>query len=87
MLLRVGAPIFAGVFFLFVARVLWVQGQRHRSLPWRWLSLGQVAFALCRPSPTYRNATPTKQPRNESSGWSNRDSLVDRSLHRTAPNR
>lgn len=47
MFLRVGAPIFAGVFFLVVALVLWVQGQRHRSLALRWLSLGQVAFALC----------------------------------------
>jgi hypothetical protein len=45
--LRVGAPIFAGVFFLFVALVMWVRGQRHRSLALRWLSLGQVAFALC----------------------------------------
>lgn len=47
MFLRFGAPIFAGVFFLFFALVLWVQGQRHRSLALRWLSLGQVAFALC----------------------------------------
>jgi hypothetical protein len=47
MFLRFGAPIFAGVFFLFFALVLWVQGQRHHSLALRWLSLGQVAFALC----------------------------------------
>lgn len=47
MWLRVGAPIFAGVFFLFLARVMWVRGQRHRSPALRWFSLGQVAFALC----------------------------------------
>lgn len=47
MLLQIGAPIFAGVFFLFFALVMWVQGQRHRSLALRWFSLGQVAFALC----------------------------------------
>jgi hypothetical protein len=47
MLLRVGAPIFAGVSFLLFALVMWVQGQRRRSLALRWLSLGQVAFALC----------------------------------------
>ena len=47
MFLQVGAPIFAGVGFLFVALVLWVQGQRRHSLALRWLSLGQVAFALC----------------------------------------
>ena len=47
MFLQVGAPIFAGVFFLFVALVMWVRGQRHCSLALRWFSLGQVAFALC----------------------------------------
>ncbi|HET8906692.1 MAG TPA: hypothetical protein VFN11_06985 [Ktedonobacterales bacterium] len=47
MFLQIGAPVFAGVFFLFVALVMWVQGQRHRSLALRWFSLGQVAFALC----------------------------------------
>ncbi len=47
MLLQVGAPVFAGVSFLLFALVMWVQGQRHRSLALRWLSLGQVAFALC----------------------------------------
>ena len=47
MFLQVGAPIFAGVGFLFIALVLWVQGQRRHSLALRWLSLGQVAFALC----------------------------------------
>jgi protein-S-isoprenylcysteine O-methyltransferase Ste14 len=47
MFLQVGAPIFAGVGFLFVALVLWVQGQRRHSLALQWLSLGQVAFALC----------------------------------------
>jgi hypothetical protein len=26
---------------------MWVRGQRHRSLALRWLSLGQVAAALC----------------------------------------
>ncbi len=47
MFLRVGAPVFAGVGFLLYALVLWVWGQRRRSLALRWLSLGQVAFALC----------------------------------------
>jgi hypothetical protein len=47
MLLRVGAPVFAGVGFLIFALVLWVWGQRRRSLALRWISLGQVAFALC----------------------------------------
>lgn len=47
MFLRFGAPVFAGVFFLIVALVLWGRGQRHRSLALRWFSLGQVAFALC----------------------------------------
>ena len=45
MFLRVGAPVFAGVGFLIFALVLW--GQRRRSLALRWLSLTQVAFALC----------------------------------------
>src|SRR5215831_1145381 len=45
--LRVGAPVFAGVFFLLYALVLWVWGQRRRSLALRWFSLSQVAFALC----------------------------------------
>lgn len=47
MFLRVGAPVFAGVGFLLFARVIWVWGQRHRSLTLRWISLVQVAFALC----------------------------------------
>jgi uncharacterized membrane protein YhfC len=47
MFLRVGAPVFAGVGFLIFALVLWVWGQRRRSLALRWISLGQVAFALC----------------------------------------
>ncbi|HEX8728917.1 MAG TPA: hypothetical protein VF739_09860 [Ktedonobacterales bacterium] len=47
MLLRVGAPAFAGVGFLIFALVMWKWGQRHRSLALRWISLGQVAFALC----------------------------------------
>lgn len=47
MFLQVGAPIFAGVFFLLYALVLWVWGQRRHSLALRWFSLGQVAFALC----------------------------------------
>ena len=47
MLLRVGAPVFAGVGFLIFALVIWKRGQRHRSLALRWISLGQVAFALC----------------------------------------
>ena len=47
MFLRVGGPVVAGVFFLIFARVLWVWGQRHRSLALRWLSMGQVGFALC----------------------------------------
>ncbi|HEX9036332.1 MAG TPA: hypothetical protein VF808_05015 [Ktedonobacterales bacterium] len=47
MLLRVGAPVFAGVGFLIFALVLWVWGERRRSLPLRWISLGQLAFALC----------------------------------------
>ena len=44
---RVGAPVFAGIGFLIFALVLWVWGQRRRSLALRWISLGQVAFALC----------------------------------------
>ena len=47
MFLRVGAPVFAGVGFLIFALVIWKLGQRHRSLALRWVSLGQVAFALC----------------------------------------
>lgn len=47
MFLRVGAPVFAGVGFLIFALVVWVRGQRRRSLALRWISLGQVAFALC----------------------------------------
>ncbi len=47
MLLRVGAPVFAGVGFLIFALVIWKRGQRHRSLALRWISLGHVAFALC----------------------------------------
>ena len=47
MFLRVGAPVFAGVGFLLFARVIWVWGQRQRSLTLRWVSLVQVAFALC----------------------------------------
>jgi uncharacterized membrane protein len=47
MFLRVGAPVFAGVGFLIFALVIWKWGQRHRSLALRWISLGQVAFALC----------------------------------------
>ena len=47
MFLRVGAPVFAGVGFLIYALVLWVWGQRRRSLALRWFSLGKVAFALC----------------------------------------
>jgi hypothetical protein len=47
MLLRVGAPVFAGLCFLLYALVLWVWGQRRRSLALRWFSLSQVAFALC----------------------------------------
>jgi len=47
MVLRVGAPVFAGVGFLIFALVVWVQGQRRRSLALRWISVGQVAFALC----------------------------------------
>ncbi len=46
MFLRVGAPVFAGVCFLFYALVLWVWGKRRRSLALRWFSLSQVAFAL-----------------------------------------
>jgi hypothetical protein len=33
--------------FLFLARVMWVRGQRRRSLPLRWLSVATVAVALC----------------------------------------
>jgi hypothetical protein len=47
MVLRVGAPVFAGVCFLFYALVLWGWGQRRRSLALRWFSLSQVAIALC----------------------------------------
>jgi hypothetical protein len=47
MSLQVGAPAFAGIFFLLCALVLWVWGQRRRSLALRWFSLSQVAFALC----------------------------------------
>lgn len=47
MFLRVGAPVFAGILFLLYALVLWVWGQRRRSLALRWFSLSQVAFALC----------------------------------------
>ena len=47
MFLRVGAPVFAGVGFLIFALVIWVLGQRRRSLTLRWVSLAQVAFALC----------------------------------------
>jgi hypothetical protein len=47
MFLLVGAPVFAGVSFLIFALVIWKLGQRHRSLALRWISLGQVAFALC----------------------------------------
>lgn len=47
MFLRVGAPVCAGIFFLVYALVLWVWGQRRRSLALRWFSLSQVAFALC----------------------------------------
>lgn len=47
MLLRVGAPVFAGVCFLIYALVLWGWGQRRHSLALRWFSLTQVAFALC----------------------------------------
>jgi uncharacterized membrane protein HdeD (DUF308 family) len=47
MLSRVVAPVFASVFFLLFALVMWVQGRRHRSLALRWFSLGQGAFALC----------------------------------------
>jgi hypothetical protein len=35
MVLRVGAPVFAGVGFLIFALVLWVWGQRRRSLALR----------------------------------------------------
>ncbi|HZC05092.1 MAG TPA: hypothetical protein VE338_05570 [Ktedonobacterales bacterium] len=47
MFLRVGAPVFAGVGFLIFALVVWVRGQRRRSLALRWVSLGLVACALC----------------------------------------
>jgi hypothetical protein len=47
MALHVGAPAFAGTCFLLYALVLWVWGQRRRSLALRWFSLSQVAFALC----------------------------------------
>jgi hypothetical protein len=47
MFLQVGAPVFAGVGFLIFALVLWVWGQRRRSLALRWFSLAKVAFALC----------------------------------------
>ncbi len=47
MLLRVGAPVFAGVGFLIFALVMWKRGQRRRSLALRWISLAQVAAALC----------------------------------------
>jgi hypothetical protein len=47
MLLRVGAPVFAGVSFLLYALVLWVWGQRRHSLALRWFSLTPVGFALC----------------------------------------
>ncbi len=47
MVLRIGAPVFAGVGFLIYALVMWVWGQRRRSLALRWISLGQIAFALC----------------------------------------
>ena len=47
MILRVGAPVFAGICFLLYALVLWVWGQRRRSLALRWFSLSQVAIALC----------------------------------------
>jgi hypothetical protein len=42
-----GAPVFAGVVFLLVARVTWVRGQRRRSLAMRWLSVANVSLALC----------------------------------------
>jgi hypothetical protein len=41
------APVFAGVVCLLIARFIWVQGQRRRSLALRWWSLAYVAFALC----------------------------------------
>ena len=47
MLLQVGAPILAGVFFLLYALVLWVWGQRRHSLALRWFSLTPVGCALC----------------------------------------
>jgi len=47
MILRVGAPVFAGICFLLYALVLWVWGQRRRSLALRRFSLSQVALALC----------------------------------------
>jgi len=47
MFLRVGAPVFAGVGFLIFALVIWKWGKRHHSLMLRWVSLAQVALALC----------------------------------------
>jgi hypothetical protein len=41
------APAFAGVSLLLFALFYWVWGQRRRSLFLRWVSLVQVAFALC----------------------------------------
>ena len=41
------APVFAGVVFLLVALIYWVLGQRRRSLGLRWISLVNIAFALC----------------------------------------
>ncbi len=39
-------PVVAGVGILLIALVMWVWGQRRRSLAWRWLSLMNVAVAL-----------------------------------------
>ena len=47
MLLRVGAPAFAGVSFLVLALGQWVFGLRRHSLALRWFSLVYVALALC----------------------------------------
>jgi hypothetical protein len=48
MFLQFGALVVAGVGFLLVALVMWVRGQRRRSLAFRrWMTLFYVALALC----------------------------------------
>ena len=39
--------VVVGVVFLFFALAYWVWGQRRHSLAMRWLSLMNVALALC----------------------------------------